>query len=554
MSRPLASSCSSGRPDLPQESEVDTTGPLGSRTPSWVRSPDRERERARCGKGTAGRGRRPLAWLGVVLLCVLATTAAAQPSVVGEFQLVQQQLPFFPVHVTLLPTGKVMLWPGRGISATIWDPATGTTNPLDNPGYNIFCTGHSFLADGRLFVIGGHEKNVGLPNASIYDPVTNSWTPCQYEQRPVVSDGDDAGERRCARRRAATIGYWNNTLPQVCKPASANGAIYRRPCPAALSVHVLAPNGRVFNPDRAKRRDISILQGPVHGRCLANHTFGFRDYGSAVMYEPGKVLVVGGRGPNRATATAEVIDLNALSPTWRPSPRCPSGADIMRPCFPTARSSSPAGSECAGFNNRARRVHPPKCGIRRPRPGPLSPAPEYRALPLDGAFVAGRPRPLTGGNGHSNAEVYSPPYLFKGPRPAITTAPGAVGYGETFAVETPTRPTSPSVTWSGSSSVTHAFNQDQRLSYLSFSQAGGGLDVVSPANPNLAPPGYYLLFVVNGTGVPSVGKIVRLGSATPPASSLSISDATVTEGNSGTVNAGFTVSLSPASSQTVTGD
>ena len=81
-----------------------------------------------------------------------------------------------------------MIWPGdQGISGNdprTWDPATETiTNAypqpgsLALPGYDLFCTGHSFLADGRLFVAGGHITNpVGLPNASIYDPFQNVWT------------------------------------------------------------------------------------------------------------------------------------------------------------------------------------------------------------------------------------------------------------------------------------------------------------------------------------------------------------------------------------------
>jgi hypothetical protein len=45
------------------------------------------------------------------------------------------------------------------------------------PGYDPFCSGHSFLADGRLFVAGGHiQNNVGLPTASTYNPFTDNWT------------------------------------------------------------------------------------------------------------------------------------------------------------------------------------------------------------------------------------------------------------------------------------------------------------------------------------------------------------------------------------------
>ena len=78
------------------------------------------------------------------------------------------------------------------------------------------------------------------------------------------------------------------------------------------------------------------------------------------------------------------------------------------------------------------------------------------------------------------------------------------------------------------SSVTHAFNMSQHISTLSFSQATGGLNVVAPSGGStVAPPGPYLLFILNGSGVPSVGSIVQVGSgpATPTLTTLSPSSA-----------------------------
>jgi hypothetical protein len=66
------------------------------------------------------------------------------------------------------------------------------------------------------------------------------------------------------------------------------------------------------------------------------------------------------------------------------------------------------------------------------------------------------------------------------------------------------------VTWIRLTSVTHSFNENQRLNRLSFSTTTGGLTVTTPANANLSPPGHYMLFIVNGTGVPSVAKIVQI--------------------------------------------
>ena len=80
------------------------------------------------------------------------------------------------VHSHLLPTGQVLFWPYSD-EPRLWDPQTGAITAATNSGFNLFCSGHSFLADGRLFVAGGHISNsVGLPTAAIYDAFANSWT------------------------------------------------------------------------------------------------------------------------------------------------------------------------------------------------------------------------------------------------------------------------------------------------------------------------------------------------------------------------------------------
>jgi hypothetical protein len=109
-----------------------------------------------------------------------------------------------------------------------------------------------------------------------------------------------------------------------------------------------------------------------------------------------------------------------------------------------------------------------------------------------------------------SAEIYSPPYLFKGPRPTITSAPTQVVYGASFTVQTPNAAATSRVSLIRIGSVTHAINMDQRFLDLSFQAGAGTLTVQAPANGNLAPPGYYMLFIVDGNGVPSVAPIIRV--------------------------------------------
>jgi galactose oxidase len=115
-----------------------------------------------------------------------------------------------------------------------------------------------------------------------------------------------------------------------------------------------------------------------------------------------------------------------------------------------------------------------------------------------------------GGFDQKTYEVYSPPYLFKGPRPTITAAPSGVAYGEAFQVQSPEAGSITKVTFIRLGSVTHAFDESQRLLSLSYTVSGNALTVSAPANGNLAPPGHYLLSLVNGEGVPSVSKIIQI--------------------------------------------
>jgi len=101
--------------------------------------------------------------------------------------------------------------------------------------------------------------------------------------------------------------------------------------------------------------------------------------------------------------------------------------------------------------------------------------------------------------------------FFKGPRPTITGAtPGAVTYGQTLTVASPDGAAITKVTLIRLGSVTHAFDQSQRLVPLGFTRVTGGVSITLPAGGATAPPGPYMLFLVNGSGAPSVGRIMLL--------------------------------------------
>ncbi|HKO31913.1 MAG TPA: galactose oxidase early set domain-containing protein [Nitrospiraceae bacterium] len=109
-----------------------------------------------------------------------------------------------------------------------------------------------------------------------------------------------------------------------------------------------------------------------------------------------------------------------------------------------------------------------------------------------------------------SAEIYSPPYLFKGARPTINSAPGTIQYATHFIVTTPDALEIASVALVRLGAVTHAFDQNQRYVPLTFQQDANGLTVQAPGSANLAPPGYYMLWIVTSKGVPSVGSMLKM--------------------------------------------
>src|SRR5262249_16551256 len=117
-----------------------------------------------------------------------------------------------------------------------------------------------------------------------------------------------------------------------------------------------------------------------------------------------------------------------------------------------------------------------------------------------------------GAENETQGEIFSPPYLFHGPRPNLAQVVDTLQYGGVFSIGTPDATSIASVALVRPGSVTHGFDEDQRYVPLSFSVLPGTVNAIAPANANLAPPGYYMLVIVNTAGVPSLARFVRIGS------------------------------------------
>jgi hypothetical protein len=313
-----------------------------------------------------------------------------------------------------------------------------------------------------------------------------------------------------------TVGV--NTEPQVYQTATNT---WRSLTSAHLSLDLyptmfLAPDGRVFNAAPSQTTRYLDTSGTGTWSPGPDRQFGYRGYGSAVMYADGKILVLGGGDP--PTNTAEVIDLNEQpSPTWRSvAPMSIARRQVNATLLPDGTVLVTGGTSGPGFNDPNNPVYlaelwDPVTKSFRPLASATVPRLYHSAAVLlpDGRLLS------TGGNDYPTPEAFSPPYLFKGARPTMSAVPSTIGYGQHFSVQTPDAASITKVTLIRITSVTHSFNQNQRLSVLSFAAGSGTLEIVAPATANVAPPGHYLLFLVNGNGVPSVGNVVQLAAAAP---------------------------------------
>ncbi len=437
-----------------------------------------------------------------------------------------------------------MMWPGDGgVSGNdprLFDPATGTVTQLALPGYDVFCSGHSLLPDGRLFVAGGHiSNNVGLASASVYDPVNNVWIRQQnmnlgrwYPTDQVLPNGDVlvvSGD--------VDLSTGNNPLPQVWQHATGT---WRNLTSAQLQDGLyptlsLAPNGQIFISGPSVTSRYLDTSGTGTWTPVANHIFqGIRDYDGMVMYAPGKVLVAGGSDP--ATNTAETIDLNAATPTWQATGSMAyARRQLNATMLPDGKVLVTGGTGGPGFSDPDPSVAVYAAEEWDPATGQWTSLASanvprlYHSIAMllpDGRILN------TGGNGYTQTQYFLPPYLFAGPRPTITSAPAAVANGQAMYVGTPDAANITSVSWVRLPSNTHGLSMSQAFySSTSITQTSGGITINAPNDPTL-PGGYYMLFVLNH-GVPSVASIVRLGTSVATYAAPSVASISPTSGFQG---------------------
>jgi len=223
-----------------------------------------------------------------------------------------------------------------------------------------------------------------------------------------------------------------------------------------------------------------------------------------------------------------VIDLNQAAPSWR---SVAGMAFARRQTNATLLADGTVlvtgGTSGAGFNNQAGAVHvaelwnPATESWKRMASESRNRTYHSTAILLPSGRVLSSGSGEGGGIPYSNSElsaqIFTPPYLYKAdgtlaPRPSITSAPARLSYGQSFSVATPDAAHITRANLIRLSSVTHAFNESQVIYPLRLTIGSTSVSATAPPNGNLAPPGVYMLFLINDAGVPSVAKMVSIGS------------------------------------------
>jgi hypothetical protein len=466
------------------------------------------------------------------------------------------------IHSILLPTGKVLLFTyltaadqGRGLTSVI-DPDTGQETALPVLEKDPFCGGHASLADGRVLVAGG--SGGGLAGLQIFEPSGDAGAWQQLPDMPQARWYPTCTALPDGRVLIVSGTVEGGTQPDVPLNAtyqifSASGGL-GEPVPlpylneiSPVSIYpfvFVLPSGKVLIHGGNKTCFLDLGTGQAGDTRFSTNRTEPRTYpvqGSAVLLPllpdavppyRAKILLIGGGGvpPSTdaaATDTCELLDVEDAPLRWQ------AAAQMAHPRVMPDAVLLPDGTVLVVNGSRAGWSHDAnqpvyEAEIFDPATGAWSQVCARRVPRLyhSSAVLLPDGRVLTAGSDETyniepfhrhelRIEIFSPPYLFRGPRPQFAGGSGAVpeeiGYGAAFEVETPDAAAVRSAALLRPGAATHSMNMEQRFVGLRIaSRSAGALELEAPPGGAIAPPGYYMLFLISDAGVPSVARIVRL--------------------------------------------
>lgn len=478
-------------------------------------------------------------------------------NVVGKFGPVFPW-PIVPIHTVLLPDGRVLSYGNQMpeldaplLNYSVWDPSLGTGPEsmqllANSTETDIFCAGQALTPAGDVLIVGGDrafngQRNFANPDVNRFFPDGNVlerqaasmasrrwYATVVTDQRgdevvlggrddragPPGSDGPETQDTFSATPELLQTGVgWRSLTGATSDPAygaNASNWYYPRAWVAPDGrIAVVTVNGALYALDvqaNAGTGQVSRIPGtlPVGSARLPS-----------LMYAPGKVLSV------RNDAAAWTVDFNGPQPLLQvtgslSAHRLYANATALADGTVWVSGGSSSGNSMKGAVYITERWNP-ATGVWTPT-AKAAKARLYHSI----AMLMPDATVLTAGGGvpgpvaNLNAEIYYPPYLYKpdgknlAVRPVIDTAPTSLAWQQPFELTLGAGTTVAAVNLVRFGAVTHAFGNDQRFMSLPFSQAGQVLSLSSPASAVVAPPGFYMLFVLNAQGVPSVAKIIRL--------------------------------------------
>jgi hypothetical protein len=453
------------------------------------------------------------------------------------------------VHVALLHTGKVLLVAGSGndkaafnagtFKTSVWDPTSNTFSAVSTP-WDAFCAGHAFLPDGRLLVSGGTTawqsttRNFGgSREAFLFDPDQNRyeavpdtkvarWYPTVVELgdgRLFTLGGLNENGVRTRNFEIFDGTSWSASTPP---PSEVGNAV-----PTYPALHLL-DDGRLFYSGANVLGSGTMAPGlwdidaNTYTEVGGLTKKGLRDEAMSVLLPPAqdqRVMILGGGDTNRAvtaTDTAAVVDLKQATPKYTAlppldSPKMYLSAVVLPDSTVLQTGGGTKSVNVGSFPVLSAQIFDPKTDTWTPAAAPTVPRLYHSSAILlpDGrvATFGGNPK----NSFEMRIEIYTPEYLRKDtPRPRITSGPTEMAYGGTYALGTTQASPVRSAVLVRPAAVTHSSDSNQRLVDLGLTTTATGVNVRVPSNPNLTPPGWYMLFVNDANGVPSVAKWVHV--------------------------------------------